>query len=94
VAYLQPERTHTFILAQRASVGSTEASENLPARFGVVGPTRARGKKSDSLGRTTPAVSYPYVPSQNSTWYLRVIFLRISAVKVDGVEGPSCRVWC
>jgi len=26
----------------RASVGSTEASASLPARVGVVGPTRAR----------------------------------------------------
>jgi hypothetical protein len=28
--------------AQRASVGSTEASASLPARFGVVGPKRAK----------------------------------------------------
>jgi len=29
-----------------------------------VGPTRARGKEGDSLGRTTPGVSHPYVPIQ------------------------------
>ena len=32
--------------------------------FGVVGPTRARGKKGDLLGRTTPAVSQSCVPIQ------------------------------
>jgi len=36
VAYLQAERTHTFILAQRASVGSTEAANEVVARFGVI----------------------------------------------------------
>jgi len=46
----------------RASVGSTEASASLLARVGVLGPTRARGKKGDSLGGTTPAVSHPCVP--------------------------------
>ena len=39
-------RTHTtpFNAAQRASVGSTEAANEVVARFGVVGPKRARGK--------------------------------------------------
>jgi hypothetical protein len=35
--------------ALRASVGSTEASNGRLARVGVVGPTRARGKKGDNL---------------------------------------------
>jgi hypothetical protein len=34
-------QTTPFSLAQRASVGSTDASASLPARVGVVGPTRA-----------------------------------------------------
>jgi hypothetical protein len=46
-------------LAQRTSVGSTEASKTVPARFGVVGPTRATlrtsGASAESLD-TRPAV--------------------------------------
>ena len=54
----------------RASVGSTEASESLPARVGVVGPTRARydhlfsanqnpWASLGSFGRGKPGVVHP-----------------------------------
>jgi hypothetical protein len=36
-------------LAQRASVGSTEAAKDVVARFGVVGPTRAKRPSKRSL---------------------------------------------
>jgi hypothetical protein len=36
------EQTSPFDQAQRASVGSTEASASLPVRVGVVGSTDAR----------------------------------------------------
>jgi hypothetical protein len=42
----------------RASVGSTEASASLLARVGVVGPTRARAKEVESLGRILPRTWY------------------------------------
>src|SRR6516164_6572615 len=35
---------NSYRLAWRASVGSTDASASLPARVGVVGPTRARSE--------------------------------------------------
>ena len=38
----------------RASVGSTEASESLPARVGVVGPKRAEIKGVEPPGRRLP----------------------------------------
>jgi hypothetical protein len=50
----------------RASVGSTEAAKDVLARFGVVGPTRARGKKDASLDRTIPTVIYSCVLIQNA----------------------------
>ena len=55
-------RSSARVLVLRASVGSTEASASLPARFGVVGPTPARGMNGDSPGRTTPGVSHPCAP--------------------------------
>jgi hypothetical protein len=36
VAYIEAERTRDFILAQRASVGSTEAANEVVVRFGVI----------------------------------------------------------
>jgi hypothetical protein len=42
VGYLEAERTITFILAQRASVGSTEASETVPARVAMLCTARLK----------------------------------------------------
>ena len=48
-----------YLLRYPASVGSTEAANEVVARFGVVGPKRARGMEANSLGRRTPAVNDP-----------------------------------
>ena len=42
-----------------AIAGLTDAPKSRARFFGVVGPTRERGKKGDSLSRTIPEVSHP-----------------------------------
>jgi hypothetical protein len=55
--------------------------------FGVVGPTRARGKKGDSPGRTTPGVSHPRVPIQPRITSRRYRTLR--PAKSSRRSGPT-----
>jgi hypothetical protein len=75
----------------RASVGSTEASASLAARVGVVGPTRARGKNGDSLGRTNPGVNRSCMTIRTQQTWMLAFSVPPSAARSAqrGGRGPS-----
>jgi hypothetical protein len=84
--------TVVFLSQLVARFGLIARSNLVSIDFGVVGPTRTRGKKGDSLGRRTPTVSHSCVLTQTqSTWTLVeaicwVPRLRRQSAAVGGAE--------